>query len=805
MKLTSILSFCFLLPRLLVAQSENIERIQVQGNEVVDEGTFLFHVSSKVGDVYDRKKALADFNSLWDTGFLDDLTLDVSDGERGKILTYIVVERARVRTVEYQGSKELDKSEIEEKLEEEDSSIPLESFYDPAKVVKVESIIREMLVDKGRADGNVSSKVEQTENRSVDIVFDIRDEEKISIKTVTFEGAKNFTNWELRWGMKKTREGHTLSMLTGGSNFTEEGFAEDLESLRELFLDEGYVDVAFGEPKMEYENGSSRMLFWKKPRRWLHLTIPVSEGKQYHVGTVDVEGAEVLPKEFVRSFFKLQEGEIYNETMITKGLEKLREIYGARGYIQFTGFPIKRPRPGEDIVDVTINLQEDKQYFINRIEFEGNTTTRDKVIRRELWLNEQDVMNMEMLKVSIRRINQLGYFRPIEQPDILPVEGEENKLDILLKVTEQNRNQFTFGGGVSGLEGTFINLGFSTSNFLGRGETATFSIQTGNRTQNFRIALTEPWFMDKPITAGFDVFKRTLKLPQFTRKDTGTSLIFGIPVKRFSRLFLRYNYSVIKTSDPDPNLILNPYDYLYGDQSFYYDPALYGIESNFIQSKITPSFTHNTTDNPLTPSRGKRLTLSFDIAGGILGGTVNYTKPTVEVVYYLPVTRTTNFGFRAMVASLNGFGDTLVTDIEVDPETGEVTRDVQTTGIPYYERFFLGGENQIRGYDIRSIGPRDARGFLVGGTKMLLFNAEYYIPLAGPLRLVLFFDAGQAYTERDPWSLSMLRDLRTSTGGEVRFFVPVLNVPFRLIYAFNPHRDIWQPATAFKFGIGTTF
>jgi outer membrane protein assembly factor BamA len=159
-----------------------------------------------------------------------------------------------------------------------------------------------------------------------------------------------------------------------------------------------------------------------------------------------------------------------------------------------------------------------------------------------------------------------------------------------------------------------------------------------------------------------------------------------------------------------------------------------------------------------------------------------------------------------MVAALNGFGDSRVSaDIEVDPESNTVSRDVLSTGIPYYERFFLGGENQIRGYDIRSIGPRDARGFLVGGTKMLLFNAEYYIPLAGPLRLVLFFDAGQAYTELDNWSLSMLRDLRTSTGAEVRFFVPVLNVPFRLIYAFNPHRDIWQPATAFKFGIGTTF
>lgn len=804
-RILSTVILCLIVPSWLMAQSETIEKIQIQGNQVVDEGTYLFHLESKVGAPYDRESAVADYHRLWDTGFLDDLTLDVTDGERGKILTFIVVERPRVRTVAFRGSKELSASDIEEKLVEEESVIELESFYDPSKIVKAEKIIRQMLVDKGRNDGNVSSSINPVDGGGVNIVFDIRDEQKVRIKTIQFEGIEQFDEWDLRWAMKKTRESHSLAFLTGGATYTEENYAADIEAVRELYLNKGFVDVSFGEPQMEYEDGQSRtLLLWKKPRRWLHVTIPVVEGKQYRVGSVDVDGANVLPKDFVKGFFNLREGEIYNESKITKGLEKLRELYGSRGYIQFTGFPIKRPVPGKDLVDVTINLNEDKQYFINRIEFEGNTTTKDKVIRRELWLNEQDVMNMEMLKASIRRINQLGYFRPIEQPEIQPTEGEDNKLDIKLQLTEQNRNQFTFGGGVSGLEGTFINLGFSTSNFLGRGETASFNIQTGSRTQNFQIALTEPWFLDKPITAGFDVFKRTLKLPQFTRRDTGASLIFGIPVKRFSRLFLRYNYSVIQTSDPDPDLILTPYDYYYGSSSYYYDPTfLYGTAS-FRQSMVTPSFVHNTTDNPLFPTRGVRYTASMAYAGGILGGTVNYYKPTLEGVWYLPVSRTTTVGFRAMGAGLINHGERPVDD--------EGNIDVTSTGIPYYERFFMGGENQIRGYNIRSVGPRQD-GYLIGGNKMLLFNVEYYIPLAGPLRAVLFFDAGQAYDETQPWNLSMFQlagpdnpdGLHTSTGAEARFFVPVLNVPFRLIYAFNPHRAIWQPATSFRFGIGTTF
>lgn len=802
-------NFAFLLisllsPALLLAQSEVIERIQIRGNEAVDEATYLFHVQSKVGEPYDRETALADFQRLWNTGFLDDLTLDVADGEQGKIVTFLVAERPRIRSVEFQGSDELKLEDIQAKLKEEEAEIPPDSFYDPGKVVKVEKIIRAMLVDKGRADGAVSSSVTPVESGGVNLVFDIRDEQKIRIKTVTFEGAERFSDWQLRWNLKKTRESHLFGFVFGGSTFTEETFAEDLEKLRELYLNEGHVNVSFGEPETEYEDGHSRFLFWKRPRRWLHLTIPVSEGQQYRVGSVEVEGTTVFPNEFVRAFFDLHPGEVYDESKVIKGLDSLRELYGSQGYVQFTGFPVKRPVEGTDRVDVTVNLLEDKQYFINRIEFAGNSTTRDKVIRREIFLNEQDVMNMEMLKLSIRRINQLGYFSPIEQPEIRPVEGEENKLDVVLNVQEQNRNQFTFGGGVSGLEGTFINLAFSTTNFLGRGETASFSVQTGSRTRNFQIALTEPWFLDRPITAGFDLFKRTLNLPQFTRKDTGGTLIFGIPVRRFSRLFFNYNYSVIETSEPDPDLVLTPFDIVASQLGAFtlLDPRLFGIEGNFTQSKVTPSFVHNTTDSPIFPTRGVRYNVSFEYAGGPLGGTVNFYKPTVEGVWYVPVTRTTSFGFRTMVAWLEGFGERQFT-------VQDNVFDVQSTGIPFFERFFLGGENQIRGYDIRSVGPRrlDEQGRLrfIGGDKMLLFNAEYYIPLAGPLRAVLFFDAGQAYAEDEPWSLSMFETLRTSTGGELRFFVPVLNVPFRLIFAYNPHRDFFQPATSFRFGIGTTF
>ncbi len=793
-----------LLPALLFAQGEIIEGIEIVGNRSVDAGTYLFHINSKVGDSYDEEKALADFHRLWNTGFLDDLTLATRDGEQGKILTFSVEERERVRTIEYLGSKSLSQSDIEEKLKEEDAQIKMDSFYDPAQVVRVTKIIRQMLNDKGLPNGEVSSTVTNVE-AGVQVAFNINDERKLTIKSVNFVGAEEFSQWQLKWGMKKTKESHLLAFLQGGSLFTDEKFAEDVETLRELYLNQGFVDVSFGEPEVVYEDGNSRFMFWSKPKRFVTLNIPVSEGKQYRVGEVSVDGATVFPETFVKAFFNLQPGEVYNESTIVKGMEKLRELYGARGYVQFTGFPVKRPQTGSDLVDVTINLQEDKQYFVNRIEFEGNSSTRDKVVRREVWLNEQDVMNMELLKLSIQRINQLGYFLPIEAPQIEPVPGEENKLNVVLPVQEQNRNQFQFGGGVSGLEGAFINVSFSTANFLGRGETASFAVQTGSRTQNFQISLQEPWFLDKPITVGFSVFKRLIKLPQFTQRDTGANFTWGMPLKRFSRFFVNYGYTVIETSEPDTDLFdsffggglgglgLGGFGGGFGGLGF---NPFFGAFGSFNQSRVTPTYVLNTVDNPMFAYKGKRYTASFAFAGGPLGGTVNYYKPTFEGIWYLPVTRKSNFGFRAMTSWLQGFG--------------EVESANTIDGIPIFQRFFMGGENQIRGYDIRSLGPRlirdDGVTVLVGGTKMMLFNMEYYIPLAGPLRAVLFFDAGQTFAKEDPIRLSMFNEIATSTGAEMRFLVPMLNVPFRLIFAYNPNSErFFQPSTAFRFGIGSTF
>jgi outer membrane protein insertion porin family len=778
-----------------------VERVEILQNQFLQKETLLFYISTKPGERFDERRLKEDFRRLWDTGFLDDLVLDVQNGQTGKVIRFVVRERKRIQIVDFRGSKALTTSNIEDKLKEKEATIRIDTFYDPAKCRRAEQVIREMLAEKGRPFGTVKHDAKTVGGSGMQISFVIDDGPKTRVGEIDFVGNTVFSDGRLRGAMKKIKQHGfwNLAWISGKSTHTEEKWEEDQKNIQDFYLNHGYVRATVGRPTFTYRDQDKGS---KKPKKWMRMEIPVTEGEQYRVGDVKFEGLTVFKEENVRPLFKLKTGDVYKESRLKKGYEKLRDAYGSLGYFQWTGYTKRNPDTERKVVDLVLAMEEDKRYYVGKIRFTGNDTTRDKVIRREVYLNEGEVFNTEALKLSIRRINQLGYFKPMEGvPNLEPSNGADDHLDVTFKVEEQNRNQFTFGGGVSGLEGTFINASFQTSNFLGLGETFSISAQSGRRTKNYQIAITEPYFLDRPITAGFDVFKRKLQyesfanVPGFTREGTGLSLVFGIPVGRFSRMFSNYSYEVVNiqnitasTTGATPTQVVDP-------RSPLFDPFFLGEEGKRRESKVSPSFIYNTVDNPWTPRDGIKLTLSSPVAGGPLGGTLSYTEPDAEVIFYVPHTKRTALGMRAEVAWIRAYGDTA----KIDPKTGR-------NGIPFYQRFALGGETQIRGYNIRSVGPieRAANGQLqvAGGNKFALFNAEYYVEIGGPLRFVLFFDAGQSFLEGEGFDL---KKLRTSTGAELRFVMPVLNVPFRLIYAVNPHRDSFQPRSAFKFAVGTTF
>ena len=781
-----------------------------QGNvSLVEPQTYLYYIQTRPSrpsdDVwipYDEASVLADFDRLWNTNFLDDLTIEVSDvpwdnGVVGKHIIYNMEERQRIRIVNYDGSDQLDRAKIEEKLTEEGVQLRLDSFVDQGTIRRVESLLRDLLAEKGYDYGEVSHEIREVAGgpKQVNLVFNITDGPKVKVREIDFVGNRAISDGTLKGKMKSTKEHWWLSFITGRGTYQETKFEEDAQRVIDHYRDEGYVAVGVGQPNLEFLEDSP-----DGETRWVTLRIPVEEGARYRVGTFEFDGNTVAEDDVLRAMFKIKPGDYYKEQEIRKGLERLQEEYGNGGYFEFTGFPELSPRdleaeadgetaPNEPpTVDITMRLQEGEQYFVNRITFVGNTTTHDNVIRREMRLFEGGVFNTGALKNSVLRINQLGYFEALdpEQVQVEKTPGETGQLDVTMELVEQNRNQITFGAGVSQFDGFFGTLAFQTANFMGRGETLGVTVQAGSRSKNYQLSFTEPFMFDRAITAGFSVFSTEFNWPGAYRQgSTGGQMVVGVPVAAFTRAFLRYSYEAVTVDELNP-LFLDPA--VLAGNPYLADSLLIGQEGRRTVSKIVPSLVSNTVDHPIFPTRGRRYTVSFDYAG--IGGNTNFYKPRAEAIWYVPHTARTSIGVRVQTEFIAPLGG--------------------TTQLPIFERLFMGGEYSVRGFDLRAIGPRDPiNGLVLGGNKSLLFNGEYLISLGGPVRLILFYDAGQV---RDDGESFAMNQFRTSTGAEVRFMMPVMNVPFRLIMAYNGQREgvlnnRYRPTEAFtfRFAVGTTF
>jgi outer membrane protein insertion porin family len=788
-----------------------------------------------------EQSLLADFKRLWATNFLDNLWIETLDrpfanGVMGKHVIYHMEERPRVKIVDYTGSTKVERTKVDEKMKELGIQLRLDSFLDQSVVKRVQGIVRDLMAEKGYEFAEVTPTVEPLPAgpKLVKVVFDIKEGPQVKVRDINFNGNVEVSDRALGRQMKGTKTYGWLSWMTGKGKYQEAKFEEDAEKIVEYYRNKGYITARVGQPEIKVLEDSK-----DGEVRWVQLDVPIDEGPRYKIGELTFDGNKVIKTEFLQPLFKVKKGDWYSDKPIRNGLIKARELYGTGGYFEFTGFPDLDPQeaatgpvagPAEPTVKVIMRLNEGEQYFVNRLTFVGNTTTRDNVIRREVRLYEGGTFNTEALKYSIKRLNQLGYFKPLEEGqgiDVQKTPNEKNKVDVTLKLEEQNRNQLTFGAGVSQFEGFFGQLSFQTSNFLGRGEALTVSLQVGSRSENYQVAFSEPFLFDRNITGGIDVYKRTFRyIDQFTQEAAGGNVTAGFPLAGFSRMFVQYSYEAVKVSD------LNPVFYapdLVNRNPFLADSLLLGQGGRRTISKVTPSFVHNTVDNPIFPNSGMRLTSSIDFAG--IGGNTNFIKPRFEYAQFKPLNRRMSVGFRTQVEYIRPYAS--------------------TTQLPITETLYLGGEYTIRGFDIRSIGPRDPEGtgLVLGGNKTLLFNAEYLINIAGPVRLVLFYDTGQvrnigqrfAWREDvtqtvdpalpplfDPDTTTRLVDpdapakfprvigqttaFKTSTGAEIRFFMPVLNVPFRLIFAYNPQRfpvldNSLRPVQkfTFKFAVGSTF
>jgi outer membrane protein insertion porin family len=771
-KLLPLLIF-LCLPLFLHGQ-DTIERIEIIGNEHITRETVLYYIQSSEGNLYNEEMLRRDFRSLWSTGFFSNIKMENEDGGGGKIVRIIVEENPIIKSITYKTGKKLKESDINEKLQEEGEYLLPHSYYNPYKIQKIKKLIEDLLFEKGLTAAEVEVETNKNGQNDYALVFSIKEGPREKVGAIEFVGDTKLPQSVLRGAMKDNKKHGLLSWIGGKDVFRQNKLNENIESIREKLRNYGYMEATIGEPRVE--EITRRSIFLKK-KKMKKIIIPVNVGYLYRVGKVSIEGNEIIAEKFLRDMIKFKEGDIYKFSAREESLEDIQELYADIGHLYAQVYPVENMDPKRKRVSVTFNILEGDVVFVNKLEFKGNTYTKDKVLRREMLIAEGSRFRLSEFKNSILRLQQLGLVELQGEPDVKSQPDNPTLMDVTLNVTEIQRNNIQFSAGYSGYDGTFIALNYSTVNFLGAGEQLSLMVQHGKRVKNYMLGFTEPYFLDLPINLGFNVFDRYTYYPGlFEQKSKGASFLFGARVKGYLRTNVNYSYEYVRISVPDL-----PEDV---DPSYYYNPYQAYDDQGYKISSVTPSLYRSTINSPLTPTRGSLYLLSCKFAGGFLGGEITMIKPRFEWTLYKPVMLNHVLGFHLNYEFIKAFSG---------------------SPIPIWERFYLGGERSIRGYGIYQIGPRNELGYNLGGEKSLVFNAEYIIPFGdrGPVYGVLFYDMGNALRQGQKFSL---KDMFISTGLEMRIFVPALRIPFRLIFAYNSPTIRWDDSNfAVRFAIGTTF
>ena len=772
----------FMTPFWIFAQ-ERVEKIEIIGNDRVSRETILYYLSSKEGDYYNDEVLRRDFQVLWSLGFFSDIRMEKEDGSAGKIIKIYVEENPIIKTITYKTGKKLKEDDIINKLKEKDEYVLAGSYYVPHKVQKIQKTITELLVEKGLQGGKVDVETNQKGKNEVEIVFNIDEGPKIRVASVEIVGTTRLSSTDLAGAMKSNKPHNPITYIMGKDIYKENKIKEDLELIKKKFQEQGYMEATVGEPRIE-EVTKRTLLFFKK-QKMMKIIIPVNSGFRYTVGEVTIEGNKVISTNYLRDMIKYKKGDIYSTKVREKSIESIGEVYRNVGYLYIQVVPVESLDPRNKRVNVAYNIYEGELAYLHRLDFKGNTFTKDKVLRREMLIREGDRFSFALFKDSILRMKQLGLVDLEKDPDIRPSPDDPTQIDATVNVKEMQRNNIQFSAGYSGYDGFFVAASYSTVNFLGAGESLEISAQYGKRIKSYVFSFTEPYFLDQPINIGFSIYSRYIIYPYlYDRKGRGADLILGARLYGYLRGSLTYSYENVEIGPPSytdggyypPYYPGYPTYPIYPGGGYPYGYGKYNV------SAIIPTIYRSTVDSPLTPSRGSLYLASLKYAGGPLGGEVDFIKPRFEWKFFLPTFPKQVIGLHMEYSFIESFAG---------------------SEIPFWERFYLGGERNIRGYDVYTIGPRSETGYNYGGVKSFFFNAEYIFHLADPLYLIVFYDRGNAYGEGQSFSFA---DMYSSAGVEARIFIPALRVPFRLIFALN-NRRIYPNDSLFnfRFAVGTTF
>jgi outer membrane protein insertion porin family len=771
---------------------------QVINNRRIPKDSILARISSHQGDPYDAATVERDFNSLWNTDYFTKVEIERADTPACVQLVIYVWEKPTIRSIDYIGLNSVTQSDVQDRYKKAKVGMSVESQYDETRVKRAEDVLKDLLAEHGHQFSTIRTEVKSIPPGSVGITFRIKEGPTVKVGKIAFDGNYNLSSRVLRDAMVNTRPvGIPHSIVLENllaRTFDASKLDEDTERVRMAYQDHGFFKAETADPQTHVRDEGGLNWFTLRPStgKRIDILMPVEEGERYKLGGITFTGVD--PKQWnlkaLRAQFPIKDGDWYSATLFgVKGLKNLRDAFSSQGYISMVADPKPRIDEAKKLVYWDINVDQGKQFLVSRIEFTGNTITRDKVIRRELLLEEGQIYSSQRWDMSILRLNQLSYFETLKVDDdtIIRQNADDGTVELLLKLKEKGKNSIGVNGGISGLSGTFVGLNYETNNFLGLGETLSAMANIGDLSRNLSLGFNEPYLRNRPISVGTELFTRKTDynpakaysiangvnanvssaqqslLTNYNTATDGFTASMSEPLKHLwagrgvTRVGVTYalsRSSVTTFNDNTRNIF----------QSLAFRSGVAGLNqlNGIVTSTIAPSFSYSSLDRGVGPHSGRDFNLSVQIAGA--GGNVKYISPVASFRQYYPmqglrINREGHniLGMRLLLAHVSGFGG------EVAPPTN---------------RIYGGGESDVRGFDIRanspytfvpvkvefnltnpdgSTVPRDPtnpslgniqiplpvyRLASVGGDTQLTANIQYMIPLVSTLSLNFFTDFG---------------------------------------------------------------
>lgn len=723
-----------------------IASIAPAGNERIDSGAILRKISTKPGDYYNPAALRRDLKSVFSMGYFDDVAIDVSDTPTGKAIIFQVKEKPIISSVTFSGTDEISEDDVREA-----ANILPNTIINPAKINNAVQRIKSLYKSKGYFDTRVTANLSYPTPETVTVRFQVKEGEKISVKKITFQGNKSFDDSDLE-DVIETGTWNWLSWFTDSGVLKMDVLQQDAGRLAAFYHNHGFIEAKVGEPRVEEKDNA------------LNITFPIQEGPRYRVGTVDIQGDLIKDKSDLISMLAIRKEKFLNRKVLREDVLKLTDLYAENGYAFAEITPkISKAKSGKR-VDIVLKIDKGSLVYFNRVEIQGNTRTRDNVIRRDLTVKEGGVFDSKAIRTSTQKLQRLGFFEEVTvtpQPTM-----NEDQMNVMVNVKEKSTGQFSIGAGYSSSESVLFMGEISENNLMGTGNRLSLSANLSGVTTRFNLSYTDPRFLDSHVSAGIDLFNWQRQYDDYTKDSTGGGLRFGQPF--FGKWYIYYGYSIDNTT--------------LSDIAEFASQTIKDSQDIKITSAVNARLIRDTRNKQFVPNSGSKNSFSMRYAGGFLGGDAEFTKVEGSSSWYFPMFWKSVFHIKGAI------GEAFTNDEKK---------------LPVYERYYLGGMNSIRGFPSADISPVDpVTGEKVGGDKMWYTNIAVQLPLMEEAGLYgeLFTDLGNVYAVDDSWDFS---NYKHTAGVGFLWMSPM--GPIRLAWGFNLDKKDGEDSSNWDFTMGGAF